>query len=343
MDTEKFRPRVSSRILRFAANCLTLTLLLIFTATSLGERIKPAAVYIEGQTAEASVESIKASLPSSAALSEEPLPVIESESLPSDVIPDNYIECDLSCEPLTLINETSYTPDCAALLESGDEKAVASFALASEKSPPIALVLHTHGTEGYAPNENEGSDYAFRSSDTNKNVVAVGAVLAETLNENGVPTLHCTIMHDEESYLNSYIRAAETIRDTLERFPSIIYIFDVHRDAIERGGSVVRPCTYYGGEAVAQVMSVVGTDERGAAHPYWRENLTLALRLQLKADELCPSISRAVNLRSASFNEQYAPGSLLLEIGSHGNTLQEAKRAAVFIGRALASLIKSGG
>ncbi len=35
-----------------------------------------------------------------------------------------------------------------------------------------------------------------------------------------------------------------------------------------------------------------------------------------------------------------SPGALLIEVGSHGNTLEEAKYSAELIGRALAELLR---
>ena len=47
---------------------------------------------------------------------------------------------------------------------------------------------------------------------------------------------------------------------------------------------------------------------------------------QLAADYV--SLARPVVLRSSSYNQQLSPGSLLVEVGGHGNTLTEALRGA---------------
>ena len=49
---------------------------------------------------------------------------------------------------------------------------------------------------------------------------------------------------------------------------------------------------------------------------------------------------RNINLRSASFNQQYTKGSLILEVGSSGNTLDEAKISADIFANALIREIK---
>ncbi|MBE6631508.1 MAG: hypothetical protein E7623_02280 [Ruminococcaceae bacterium] len=240
-------------------------------------------------------------------------------------------------------NETTYKPDIKALLEK--DSAIPAFSEINSANGPLVLILHTHGTESYAEDGelfyvDDGRDIS-RTDDTEKNVVAIGKLMADILNENGIGTVHCTIMHDKESYQDSYTRAAETIRRYLTKYPSIKYVFDVHRDAILKSdGALVKAVTEINGESVAQVMSVVGSNYKGADFKDWEERLSLALKLKSKLSEKYPSLSRPVYLRGAAYNQQYAKGSMLLEIGSSGNTLDEAKSAAKLVALALVDIIK---
>ena len=207
---------------------------------------------------------------------------------------------------------------------------------------PLVLILHTHGTEAYAPDgvTSIPKSYAYRSENTDENIVSVGAVLAKTLQDAGIGVLHCTTMFDAVSYNNSYANAAAYIRQTVDEYPSISYIFDVHRDALQTSdGTILRPVTKIGEEVCAQVMSVVGTDGAGAHHPDWRDNLTVAVQLQKRLNQAYPSFMRPINLRSATFNAQYASGSILLEVGAAGNSVTEARSAAYHLGVVLADLI----
>lgn len=238
-------------------------------------------------------------------------------------------------------NETGYTPDIKSLLKKGNPIP----AYDGDGKDPIVLIIHTHGTESYAEDGKnfytyDGGDIS-RTNDKEKNVIAVGKVMADTFNENEIPTLHCEIMHDEKSYEESYSRAAETIKSYTAKYPSIQYVFDVHRDAILKSdGSLVSAVCEIGGENVAQVMSVVGSNYKGANFPDWEDHLSLALALRSSLNQKYENISRPVYLRGAAYNEQYAKGSLLLEIGSSGNTLDEAKKAARLVAEALTELIK---
>ena len=108
-------------------------------------------------------------------------------------------------------------------------------------------------------------------------------------------------------------------------------------------GTVYAPVTDADGVRSAQLMFVVGTDEAGADHPGWRDNLALALRLQTALSDWYPTLMRDVNLRSASFNEQYAKGSLLIEAGAAGCTLDEALASVDLLADALIGEIRGEG
>ena len=278
--------------------------------------------------------------------------IAEAKTL--DVIPEGkipIIEVDISGNDVfSLINETEYRPNLYSLFEAGwnaeSKSSGAGYTTVSARNisrenEPSVLILHTHGTEAYSNGSWCEPGYNFRTADTEENVVAVGAALENELSSLGVAVIHCTIMHDKTSYVSSYANAATTIKEYLEKYPSIRYVIDIHRDALTKAnGDIMRPVTYdIDGSSVAQVMSVVGTDYLGAAHPGWSKNLTLAAVLQSRLESICENITRPINLRGAAFNEQYTSGSLLLEIGSTGNTVEEAKKAARIVGRALASII----
>ncbi len=245
-----------------------------------------------------------------------------------------------------IYNDTTYSPKISALLNSTEAIPAFNFLNTAvyPAGDPVVLIVHTHGTEAYSE---EGSiSYSdngelARSDDITENVVAVGAVMAGVLNDNGIKTLHCTIMHDLESYKDSYSRSAATIREYLSRYPSIQYVIDVHRDSITTSsGALIRPVTLVDGCAAAQVMCVVGSDFSGADHPDWQNNLAFALKLRSALNTKYTNICRPVYLRGSAYNQQYAPMSMLLEVGASGNSLSEAKEAGRLAALALADIIK---
>lgn len=206
---------------------------------------------------------------------------------------------------------------------------------------PEVLIMHTHTTECYdgdaMPGESE------RTTDPNYNVCAIGDIIAHTLNGYGIQTIHDTTIHDYPSYQGSYTRALETINKNINEYPSIRVVLDIHRDAyIYSDGTKLRVSTELNGESIAQVMLVLGTDSMNLYHPYWRDNLTLASKLQNAAEIIAPGMMRPLNLRRERFNMHVTRGSILIEVGSNGNTLDEVKRSAEYIGRALSAVLLDG-
>ncbi len=243
-----------------------------------------------------------------------------------------------------IYNSTGYSPDTKALL-AADFTSSDKPVYISGSNEPLVLIIHTHGTEGYSENGaisylDNGGEIA-RSENTSENVVAVGAVMAEVLNKKGIPTLHCTVMHDRIQYKDAYSRAEETIKQYLKKYPSIKLVIDVHRDAVVKStGELVRPVTTVNSKPAAQLMCVVGSDFGGEACPSWQNNLSLALKLRDALNKKYGNLCRPAYLRSSTYNQELSPFSLLLEVGACGNSLEEAKTAASLAAEELVSLIK---
>ena len=254
-------------------------------------------------------------------------PLAEPES--GELIPDFPLyRLDMSSpeeNALGLVNETPYDADLNTLAETG--RVIPPYRELAElygSTAPVVLILHTHATEAFA----DTYDDDFRSRDAGRNVTAVGNVIADRLTENGIPVLHCTEQFDYPDFNMAYYKAALAIRQYIADYPSISYIIDIHRDSILSDDGWVSPVTELDGRSAAQMMFVVGTDHGGSGHTGWRDNLALAARLQKSLYGECTTLMRSINLRSASFNEQYTPGSLLVEIGSCASTLEEVKTSA---------------
>lgn len=263
-----------------------------------------------------------------------PLPVLQT---PRPVPTPEIRETSITGGTL-LENATGYDPDIAALLAQGPR-------LRLEKDEPQVLIIHTHSSEAYtmdAYDPYEPSD-DYRTQDDTHNVIRLGDLLAEKLTDSGLTVIHDRGVYDYPSYTGSYGRAGDAIQGYLAQHPSISIVIDLHRDAI--GDNDVIYKTKAEGEAnpSAQVMLVVGSDASGLEHPNWQENLKLALYLQTAVNPVHPTLMRPIKLCEERYNQQLTSGSLILEVGSNGNTLQEAVTAvrlfADAAGPALAKLI----
>ena len=233
---------------------------------------------------------------------------------------------------ITVNNETSYEVDVAACL-------AAETSIRAEGDGPQVLIVHTHGSDSYTPDaafpytptENE------RTTDTRYNVVRVGDELQKVLEENGVQAMHIRDIFDSPAYSGSYDRSLAAIEDALAEYPTIKVVIDVHRDSIltDDGTAYKTSCTI-DGEEMAQLMFVVGTDEGGLYHPDWQQNLNYVTGLQYQLNRAYPGLMRPVNLRTQRFNQHASHGSMLIEVGSSGNTMPEALAAIRLFGQTLA-------
>lgn len=212
-----------------------------------------------------------------------------------------------------------------------------------EDGEPRVLIFHTHATESYTPtaeNPYVESSY-YRTLETEDNMVRIGQRLTELLREAGIGTVHDTTFHDYPAYTGSYANARKTLKKHLEQTPSLCLLLDVHRDALEtESGKQLATRITVEGRPIARIMLVVGTDAGGLQHPNWQQNLALALKLQRQLESICPGICRYISLRSERFNQDLSPGAVLVEVGTAGNTLEEALAAAEILAQAIAALSK---
>ncbi|MBR4308952.1 MAG: stage II sporulation protein P [Oscillospiraceae bacterium] len=202
---------------------------------------------------------------------------------------------------------------------------------------PCVLIIHTHGSEAYSDTP------GYRSTDPEKNMVRIGKEMAQQLNAAGIPTIHDTTLHDEtRGYDMAYSQAASAISAYLEQYPQIQMVIDIHRDAVEDSkGTQKAMTTEIDGRSYAQLLLVMGTDLSGQAHPRWEENLSFAMKLQAQLRMEHPDFMRQTSLRSSRYNEHLTPFSILLEVGSAGNTQEEALRSADYFALQLAQLLKT--
>lgn len=208
---------------------------------------------------------------------------------------------------------------------------------------PQVLIVHTHATEAYSPTgEYYVSDESPRSTDNSKNVVRVGEELAKALEAGGIRTLHDKTHHDHPAYSGSYSRSANTIEKYLKKYPSIRVVLDVHRDSIIRSdGSKVRAVANAGGKKAAQVMILVGAGNASLPNKHWKDNLRFGAAFHNRLEKDHPGLCRVLLIRDSNYNMSLSKGGLLLEIGTCGNTLDEALYTAQLTGRSLAELLKA--
>lgn len=206
------------------------------------------------------------------------------------------------------------------------------------------LIVHTHTTESYTPSEKfpYSPTDTDRTTDKSFNMVKVGKEIEKTLKTHGIKVYHDTTINDYPSYNGSYNKSAANVSNYIKNDPSIKIVLDVHRDAIEgKGGGKVKYTTKINSADAAKIMLVVGSNVSGLEHKNWEENMTFAYKLQQHITSIYPDLMRPINFRSQRFNQQLAPGAIIVEVGTNGNTMDEALLGARYFAEGLADFIKT--
>ena len=214
--------------------------------------------------------------------------------------------------------------------------------LTKNAGAPQILIYHTHATESYETFDSPYYDTrnTWRSTEQNKNMVAVGDALKEALEAQGFTVIHDVTQHDYPSYNGAYERSRETVEGYLKAYPTIQVLLDVHRDAIlYDDGSVAKPTAEIDGEKAAQVMIATACDDGSTGVPNWQQNFRLAAALEAKGEEMAPGLLRPVFFAYRNYNQDLSPQALLLEFGSNGNTLEEAQYAARLLAPVLGEVL----
>ena len=233
-------------------------------------------------------------------------------------------------------NETGYYVDAAELLNQGP-------GISLEVGTEQILIIHTHSSEAYTQaglDRYQPSD-TNRTEDTQFNVVRIGDELSQILTEYGLNVIHDRGIYDYPSYTGSYKRSEEAIAQYLESYPSIKIVLDIHRDALGSDGVVYKTMAEEEGRVASQIMLLAGSDESGLEHPGWRNNLALALYMQNAVVQQNPTLMRPVSLVRERYNQHMTEGSLIMEVGSNGNTLQEALAAVRLFGHAVGPALEA--
>lgn len=245
---------------------------------------------------------------------------------PESAAPLFFDKPDYSFDPLPKLNNTAAVEaDLQALLEKP---------LTWDLENAAVLILSTHTTESYTKGSEDYKESAgWRTLDENYNMLSIGDIIERRLAAAGIRVIRDRELHDYPSYNGSYAHAREAMKEILEKHPQILLVLDLHRDAADGpNGSQLRTLA---GEGCAQLMTVLGSGFEN-----WQENLSLALKLSAQLERQRPGITRPIQLRRATFNQDLCPGALLIEVGAAGNSHPEAIAAAEELAEAIIALSK---
>lgn len=228
---------------------------------------------------------------------------------------------------VTFLINTFYIVDTNTKIPSGlfdaETMLAKNMKIKQDNSKPQILIYHTHSEEAFADS---------KPGDPSESIVGVGEYLTEILEKQyGYNVIHDRSVYDVQNGLldrdKAYNYALKGITKILDENPSIEVVIDLHRDGAKKRSILLD------GKETAQIMLFNGLsyDLDGKIeyldNPNLKDNLAFSLQLQLKANDRYPGLFYRNYLKSYRYNLHVRPKSILVELGTHKNTLASAKNA----------------
>ncbi len=217
--------------------------------------------------------------------------------------------------------------------------------LSVKKDEPSVLIFHTHTTETYQILDRGFYQQGFltRTDDSGKNMIRVGRAIVQQIEQAGFTVIHDTAIYDK-TYTGAYGKSRAGVEKYLKENPSIKIVLDIHRDAIQRSdGTKIKATAEIEGKKAAQIMIISGCQEEGNPvenFPDWEKNLVFAVHLQKQLEDLFPGITRPLYFSPRKYNMDLTECSLLVEVGTDANTLEEAVYTGKCLGKAISEMLK---
>lgn len=243
----------------------------------------------------------------------------------------------LSYDNISINNSTSYDMDVETLISEE-----LGFEFEDIRRAQV-LIVHTHTCESYMSEDSGYYTESFypRTTDNNSNVVAVGQAIADSLKAHDIGVVHAVTQHDNPSYNGAYDRSYATIMEYLDKYSEIKVVLDIHRDSMTTDDMTkLKPTFDYDGKKAAQIMIMSGHDDGDNEFPTWKQNLSFALKLQSACETMYPGMTRPLNFGDYTYNMNVNSGSLLIEVGTDANTIDEAILSGEMLGNALSQVLQ---
>lgn len=194
----------------------------------------------------------------------------------------------------------------------------------SWRHKPVGI-YHTHTDESYQPTS------GTHAEPYEGDIYQVGKQMQQSLEDKGVNVVYYHTPHDPHDS-GAYVRSRRTAYGILKNDPAAL--FDIHRDGVPD------PSHYrvnVAGEQVAKVRIVIG-----GQNPHRQANTDFAKRIMAYVNKLYPGLIKDIYIGRGSYNQDLLSTALLLEVGTHTNTLEECQRGVALFSSALPDLLGLG-
>lgn len=204
-----------------------------------------------------------------------------------------------------------------------------------EVKNPIIYLYNSHQLENY-------SNSNLEIYGITPNVQMLGYILREKLNELGIPTIvedsnmSKILEANNWDYSNSYKASRQELISKINKYPSLKYYIDIHRDSIPRSMSTVS----INNKNYAKVLFIIGQD-----HKNWESNYKTASNINNIIINNYSSLSRGIMKKTGKYvngiyNQDINSNCILIEVGGQENTIEEVYNTSSVLAETLKKYIK---
>ena len=206
--------------------------------------------------------------------------------------------------------------------------------LSSDK--PTIYLYNSHDTEEYKPS-------SFAEYSVMPTVKLSDYILKEKLEDNGF----CVLIEEQSissirsslglNYAGSYEASRVLMEQAKEKYPSLVYFIDIHRDSLDYD----RTTLTYNEKNYAKVMFLVGLE-----NPTYDGNLDFSTMISESINSKVPELSKGIYKKegvgvNGVYNQDFSNRTILIEIGGPENTIDEVYETLLVLSEVLTEVIES--
>lgn len=202
-----------------------------------------------------------------------------------------------------------------------------------EISPKIYL-YNTHQSEEYKPS-------TFAEFSINPTVIMNDYILEDIFNKNGYKTIveessiKDILNSNNWNYANSYKASRILLEEKRNKYPSLEYFIDIHRDSLTKDKTTIN----IEGKDYAKVLFIIGEENEN-----YQKNLEFTEKINNKLDEYYPNLSKGIYRKSGPgvngvYNQDFSNHTILIEIGGYENTTNEVLNSTLAFSKCFLEVI----
>lgn len=199
---------------------------------------------------------------------------------------------------------------------------------------PIVYIYNSHPTEEYR--ESNFLEYSFYPTVSLSNYI-----LEDIFIKNGISTLveersaHQILEDNNWNYAYSYRASRILMEDAVEKYPSLKYFIDIHRDSVSKDMSTIT----IDDRDYAKLLFIIGLENDN-----YEENLMFTEKINNKLNTYYPGLSKGIYKKEGPgvngvYNQDFSSYTILIEVGGYENTTVEVLNSAIAFSRCMIEVI----